>query len=199
MNGIINPKKVNLFQDKTEETVIKMKNIIILFLLIFSKYAFGQLVAPDYFDIVINISENGKDYEKIGEFYKKTDEEDFLKTRGVHERLIKPRKDVIYFIEYKKNDKQIALYFFMPFQQETKSELGFEMVLVNHIQFDITDLDNGTYFIDYSKDLYPIPDSYELKQRADGISNINIPAKTLKKCNISNEFISKENYSKNKN
>ncbi|NLN74074.1 MAG: hypothetical protein GX140_07510 [Bacteroidales bacterium] len=191
-----------------------MKNLIILILILTTNFAFGQLVSPGFFDIYMNVSENGKDYENIREFYKKqANEENFAKTIGFQERLIEPRIDVIYFIEYKNSEKHIALYFYMPFSQESKNksiveipsgqkirrELGFEMSLVNQVEFDITDLDNGTYFIDYSKDLYSIPDSYKIKPTGENLSIINIPPETLKKCKISNEFISKENYAKNKN
>lgn len=191
-----------------------MKNLIILILILTTNFAFGQLVSPTFFDIVINVSENGNDYNKISEFYKKqANEVEFVKTRGIHERLIKPRKDVIYFVEYKNSEKQIALYFYMPFSQESenesivempigqepKQELGFEIFLVNEIRFDIMDLENGTYFIDYSKDLYSKPDSYKIKPTGENLSIIIIPSETLKKRKISNEFISKENYTKIEN
>lgn len=136
----------------------------------------------------------------------------FLSTQGIHERLKKPRKSVIYFTEYKKEGKQIALYFSMPFKQKdnelgleipfdkkNKRELDFEMFLVNEIRFDLTDLENGTYFIDYSKDLHLMPNSHEVKTTGEGLLIINIPSKTLNKCKISTEFISKENYPESEN
>ncbi|PKP24666.1 MAG: hypothetical protein CVU03_11310 [Bacteroidetes bacterium HGW-Bacteroidetes-2] len=193
---------------------MKIKSYIFLFFILFSGLSFGQLVSPTFFDIVINVSEDGNDYSKIGTFYKKqANEEEFVKTRGIHERLINPQKDVVYFIEFKNSEKQIALYFYMPFSQESnnetiveipigqefKQELGIEMFLVNEIRFDITDLGNGTYFIDYSKDLYLTPNSHEVKPTGEGLSIIYIPSKTLEKCKVSTEFIPKENYSKSIN
>lgn len=176
-----------------------MKYLIILISTLFTNLTFGQLVSPTFFDICIYISENDKYYDKISKFYNKYNDEDtFSLTKGIHERLTEPRKAVIYFTEYKKNNKQIALYFSMPFKQKD-NELEMEMVLVNDIQFDITDIENGTYFIDYSKDLYSIPASYETKPTGEGLLIINIPSKTLNKCKISNEFIPNENYSESDN
>ncbi|MEX0996314.1 MAG: hypothetical protein WDZ45_04640 [Flavobacteriaceae bacterium] len=189
-----------------------MKNLIFLISILTTNFAFGQLVSPTFFDIIINVTENGNDYNNISEFYKKqANEKEFIKTRGIHERLIEPRIDVIYFIEYKNNDKQIALYFYMPFSQEVENKSVFKMpigqelkqdfgmFLINEIRFDLTDLKNGTYFIDYFKDLRLKPNSHEIKPTGEGLSIINIPSETLKKCKISNEFISKENYAKNEN
>ncbi len=87
----------------------------------------------------------------------------------------------------------------IPFKQERDRELGYEMYLVNYILFDITDLKNGTYFIDYAKDLYSIQNSYKKEPTGDGLLIISIPTETLKKCKISNEFISKENFLENEN
>lgn len=169
---------------------------MLLISILFTNLTFGQLVSGYYHDLIIFITENGKDYEKINSFYKMYNDEDtFSLTQGKHERLIEPKKNTTYLIDYKKNNLQIAIYLYIPFEQKDDN-LGFEMSLINEITFDITDLDNGTYFINYSKGLYLAPNSYEANRTGEDLLSIWIPPKTLKKCKISDEFIPKENYSK---
>lgn len=177
-----------------------MKTLLITFILLFSNVTFGQLVSPNHFDIVLSISENGHDYMETVAFYKKdVESKHFTKTDGIHERLLKPRKDVTYFTEYIKNDTQIAIYFFMPFQQKASRDLGIEMYFVNQIQFDVKDLATGTYFINYAKDLHFVPNSYKVNPTGEGLLVVSIPSKTLERCKISKKFISSDNYSDNKN
>ena len=79
----------------------------------------------------------------------------------------------------------------MPFNQAENDE-KLEMMIIRAVKLDLSGLDNGTYFIDYRKDLLSIQNAYNKKEDAQLLLTIDIPSATISSTKVSDEFISKE-------